>query len=722
MNGDDHALLEHCARTPEELAEYQQFFRDNRGKLLWHVKRIIPGHDHVLVADEALVRVWATWRQPEGPRLAWAMSIATNLARDVLRRTREFADEVLEDTVPLWTTPVDAEQHFELRETLQYAAEELPPRQFAAILLQVLGYTTVEVTEKVGAQSDSVRRYRSDGRKKLEDWRACGRPQPRTGPGRRNTSMNPSTFQHLSQTALQQLRSRLLRALPGDKPAVPDGSLPKPAAIRPLTDGDIVLRLAQRGLIGGQFAHFDPTALPLTLHTAGPADVCDGAVDEDFLALADAARTVPGGTVVVVVRLPDRTAAGPLSAAEVEQLHAAAAERVAATLGDPGEVRLGSHGPDLLALVPGRLIGQDLQLRLSRLADALADPVPIAGRHAPVRAHLALVPLAADADIPTALALQSARTRLPGPGPLTWMSPVPAADGPRGDLTEQAELLLRARAAIAAGRFVLLYRDIHSIGEPGVAGGRAVPAWIDTDGTEHTFTELDAIADATGLTREVFDHMLPALCRDLLLWRAARRRSTPHVLLEVPEQLLRERYLTDRLAAVLQAGPVPPSLLILGIPAAALATVEGIDEHLHQLSDVGVQLAITGYGDTHTPLAVLTRRRWNLAVLPHTVLAKLEDRHPDGVDAERAVMQALVHTADQLQIRLLADNTALPVARRYLFNGLHIPPRAPITAVELSERSWIELPDFPPERPEPGNFSAPSTQPRHAVPAQRADR
>ncbi|MFJ1767963.1 RNA polymerase sigma factor [Amycolatopsis sp. NPDC088138] len=183
MSSDDHPLPEYCARTPEELADYQQFFRNNRGKLLWYVKRIIPGHDYVLVADEALVRVWSTWRKPAGPRTAWAMSIANNLARDVLRRTREFADEVLEDTVPLWTTPVDAEQHFELRETLQYAAEELPPREFAAILLQVLGYNTLEVTERVDARPDSVRRYRSDGRKKLEDWRACGRPQPRTGPG-----------------------------------------------------------------------------------------------------------------------------------------------------------------------------------------------------------------------------------------------------------------------------------------------------------------------------------------------------------------------------------------------------------------------------------------------------------------------------------------------------------------------------------------------------------
>ncbi|WP_328442787.1 EAL domain-containing protein [Amycolatopsis sp. NBC_00438] len=534
--------------------------------------------------------------------------------------------------------------------------------------------------------------------------------------------MNPSQPPPPTQNALQQLRSRLHGMSPDSNLAGFDGSFTKSTVTRSLTDEDIVVLVAQRDLADRQFAHFAPDAFPLTLHTADPANVCGGAeepdeVDEDFLAMADAARVEPGSALIVVIRLPDRAADGPLGHDEIEQLHAVVAERAAAALSGPGQVQLGGCGSTLLALMRGRHIDQDFRLRLSQLADALSTPARVAGRHAPIRAHLALVPLAADADASAAVALRAARTKLPVPEPLAWASPAETVSVGLEELSERAELLHRARAAIAAGRFVLLYRDIHSTSEPGVAGARAVPAWIDTDGTEHTFAELEDVADATGLTREIFDHTLPALCNDLLLWRAARRRSTPHVLLEIPEELLRERYLHARLPAVLQATPVPPSLLILGIPAAALATVEGIDEHLHRLSDVGVQLAITGYGDTHTPLAVLSRRRWNLAVIPRAVLAKLEDPHPDGVNAERAVVQALVHVADQLKIRLLADDTALRVVRRYLINGLHVPPCAPITAVELAERTWIELPAFPPERPEPDNFSVP-----RRVPTQRADR
>lgn len=535
--------------------------------------------------------------------------------------------------------------------------------------------------------------------------------------------MNPSQPPPTTHDALQHLRSRLQHVLPGSNVTGLDGSFTTSAATRPLTDEDIVVLVAQHHRTDRQFAHFDPDAFPLALRTAAPATIRSGAeepdeVDEDFLATVDAARAEPGGALIVVIRLPDHAADGPLAYAEIEQLHAAVAERAADMLSDPGQLQLGGSGSDVLALIRGRHVDQDFRRRLSQLAEALANPVPVAGRHAPIRAHLALAPLTAEAD--TAAALRAARAALPVPEPLEWTSPAEAVGVGLEGISERAELLQRARMAIAAGRFVLLYRDIHSTSEPGVVGARAIPAWIDTDGTEHTFTELEDVAAGTGLTREIFDHTLPALCNDLLLWRGARRRSTPHVLLEVPDELLREGYLHDQLPAVLQAVPVPPSLLILGISAAALAAVEGIDEHLHWLSDLGVQLAITGYGDTHTPIAALTRRRWNLAVIPPTVLAKLEDRHPDGVNAERTVMQALVRTAELLKVRLLADDTPLRVVRRYLINGLHIPPCAPITAVELAERTWIELPEFPPERPEPSDFSVPRS--RHGMPMQRTDR
>ncbi|WP_409494244.1 hypothetical protein [Amycolatopsis sp. cmx-11-12] len=52
----------------------------------------------------------------------------------------------------------------------------------------------------------------------------------------------------------------------------------------------------------------------------------------------------------------------------------------------------------------------------------------------------------------------------------------------------------------------------------------------------------------------------------------------------------------------------------------------------------------------------MTRRRWNLAIVSNTTLTKLEDHHPDGADTERVVVQALVRTAQQRRVLLLAKS------------------------------------------------------------------
>ncbi|WP_410631812.1 EAL domain-containing protein [Amycolatopsis sp. cmx-4-83] len=490
------------------------------------------------------------------------------------------------------------------------------------------------------------------------------------------------------------------------------------------TENDVLYAAAERDLATGRYAHFDPAGLPLVLHTHGSAAA--GAtmdeVDIDFLAKVDAARAAPGAKLLVVIRLPNRTSTRLLAVTELDALRAAITDRIEATLGHSWRAEVGGRGHDLIVLVNERHHSAGFRRWLSRFGDAMAEPVPLGERYALIRPHLALASVEPQRSGGANAAIRTARAGLPAPPMLTWETPGMMGEEEPGNIADRAALLTRARAALAAGRFVMLYRDIQSLDKPGVAGAHAVPAWIDTDGTEHTFAELDDLAGATGLTHEVIDHMLPALCRDLALWRTSRRHTTPHVLLDLPEQILRDRYLDDRLAATLHAGPVPPSQLVLGIPAAAFASVIGIDEHLHRLGDIGVHLALTAYGDIHTPLAVLTRHRWKFAVIPADVLAKLDDRDLDRVDAERAIVKALVNTARDLKVHLIADDTALPVARRHLLLGLHIPPRPPITAYELAEHHWIALPDFPPDEPDPINIAVPGERTSRILPIQHAPR
>lgn len=457
---------------------------------------------------------------------------------------------------------------------------------------------------------------------------------------------------------------------------------------------------------------------PTTLELGAPA--LDTA-DQDFLGRADAARAAAGAAAIVLVSVPGHVDTGAtLPPEQRKQLNDAVADRVIATLEGPWQVELGSGRSEVLVLVHGDRLGERFSRKLRELTAELALPIPLAERQMIIRPHLGIAPLTT--GVSSAAALAAARTGLPAAPCASWT----AAEEPDGeeDLLPRLALLAGARAALAAGRFVMLYRHIQRIDTNGLVGTHAVPGWVDENDRTHTFTELGGLADTTRLAELMIEQALPAICRDLALWRAQRLRVTPFVLLELPEQVLRDRYLAGRLAGFLRTSPVPPSLLVFGIPAAALLGIDGIDEHLHELSDTGVQLAICDYGDSSTPLAVLTRHRWQLAVLPHAVVNKLEDRNAEAAEAERDIVTTLVETARRLGIHPIADDTTLSIATRYLEPGLYISPiRAAETAADVVERIWTWT-SLPPGPPDPADFTnVGKKNDEHAgetLPAQRA--
>lgn len=183
MSGDGPPLPEHCARTPQELAAFQAFYREHRDDLIRYVAAVIPSLDYTLVADEALLIVWRNWKKIKGSPLAWAKVVARHAAISVLRKTRELPVQPQQDTaVPLWSTTVSAELRVELHQVLQHASA-LSDREFISLMLPAMGFTPAEVAAQVGVTPASVRRYRCDAREKLNTWINRGLP-PRRRPTR----------------------------------------------------------------------------------------------------------------------------------------------------------------------------------------------------------------------------------------------------------------------------------------------------------------------------------------------------------------------------------------------------------------------------------------------------------------------------------------------------------------------------------------------------------
>ncbi|QWF83495.1 EAL domain-containing protein [Amycolatopsis sp. CA-230715] len=418
---------------------------------------------------------------------------------------------------------------------------------------------------------------------------------------------------------------------------------------------------------------------------------------------AGAPRTEPApeAGVVLVIRIPalprwDAAVPGPVLSAVVRPV---LADRVTAVLGPLFPIQLGGDGRDLVvSMWPSHL--DDLPSALRALTAGLSEPFSLGGKQAVVQPQFGLAPVVTTEED----AIAVARVGLPETSVLRWTAE--AAPGTRAVTGLLAELTA-ARAALAAGKFTLLHKHIRRVDRFTVAGTRAIPAWTDETGEARPLDVLGDLADATRLSHHVLDHTLPALGHDLALWHTAGRGpEDPDLfcLLDVSEQILRDRYLSEELPAALQRSAAPPELFVLGIPHTALSDVAGIDAHLAELHGLGVGLALTGYGHPDTPLSVLARHPWRLLVIRSDIVGTLaeystkdlpppancseEKKRADREEFRKTVIpNALIRTARALGIQLLAEDTTIGTARHGLGRGddLHTTPHGnPVTAAGIT--------------------------------------
>lgn len=424
----------------------------------------------------------------------------------------------------------------------------------------------------------------------------------------------------------------------------------------------------------------------------------------------------PEAGVVLVIRVPavprwPARVPGPVLAAVVRPV---LADRVTATLSPLFPIQLSGDGHELVVLMwPSHL--DDLPPALRALAANVSVPFPLGGKQAIVQPQFGLAPITTTRED----AIATARAGLPEASVLRWTAET--APGTR-DVAGLLADLPSARAALTAGKFTLLHQHIRRIDGLTVAGTRAIPAWTDETGEARAFGDLGELADATRLSHQVLDHALPALGHDLALWHTGKTGpGEPGLfcLLDISEQILRDRYLSEALPAALERSAAPPELFVLGIPHTALSEVTGIDAHLAELRGFGVGLALTGYGHPDTPLSILARHPWELVVIRSGIVRTLakysmkdlpppanrteKKKREDHEDFRKTVIPAaLIRTVRALGIPLLAENTALGTARHGLGSGndLHTTPhRNPVTAAGITaSHPW----KTPPADAEPG--------------------
>jgi diguanylate cyclase (GGDEF)-like protein len=161
--------------------------------------------------------------------------------------------------------------------------------------------------------------------------------------------------------------------------------------------------------------------------------------------------------------------------------------------------------------------------------------------------------------------------------------------------------------------------------------------------------EFIAIAERTGLIPELGAMLLEAACRQIAAWRAELGTCVPVAVNVSPMQLLDQGFpqLVER---VLRTTGIPPACLNLEITeSAAVENLESTQSQLHQLRELGVEVAMDDFGTGFSSLSMLRELPLSTLKIDRGLISPLPA--PDAV----AVVRAICQLASALDLQVVAE-------------------------------------------------------------------
>jgi diguanylate cyclase len=163
----------------------------------------------------------------------------------------------------------------------------------------------------------------------------------------------------------------------------------------------------------------------------------------------------------------------------------------------------------------------------------------------------------------------------------------------------EAELV---RALVTGNGLSVDYQPIVDVTTGHVSGLEARPRWHHPGGRELTPDDFEAVAERAGVRSACDRWVLAHACRQMRQWRTAAPDLNLHV--AVSSRYLSSGRLARDVAEMLVGCDLPPAALTIEVPEeAVLGDVPNAGEGLTQLRDLGVGVAVAGFGIAFAPLS-----------------------------------------------------------------------------------------------------------------------
>ncbi len=346
-----------------------------------------------------------------------------------------------------------------------------------------------------------------------------------------------------------------------------------------------------------------------------------------------------------------------------DRMLGAVADRLRECIGADGFVaRLGG---DEFAILAPRLVDPSAAIVLAeRVADALAEPVPLGGLPIDVTAAIGVAVHPDHGTDNTTLlrhaevAMYDAKTR-----GATYAIYSRESDH---NSPERLELLADLRRALDAARpdeIQLYYQPQVNMGSGAVVGVEALLRWHHPQRGVINPEHLIKVAEQTAVMRKLTSRVLEDTIAQLAKWRAQGIILRASINVSVRDMHRPE--IVDHLETMLADRGVSPNQVQLEITEGAfMADPRRVLVTLHRLDKLGVALSLDDFGTGYSSLQHL--RRLPLAEVKidrSFVLGMASD--PD----DAAVVGSIIHLARALGLRVVAEGVEDDTTRRMLIDG-----------------------------------------------------
>ena len=239
------------------------------------------------------------------------------------------------------------------------------------------------------------------------------------------------------------------------------------------------------------------------------------------------------------------------------------------------------------------------------------------------------------------------------------------------------------RQALVSGHFRLHYQPQVDLRSGSVIGVEALIRWRDPVLGEVSPGEFIPVAEESGFIIAIGDWVLSHAVNQAARWRVGGL-SMP-VSVNVSALQFQQADFVERVAATLKAADLPASLLELELTESILIhDAEGALLRLQALEQLGVLMAIDDFGTGYSSLGYLKRFPIARLKIDRSFIRNLPDD-----PSEVAIVNAVIHLARALQLRVIAEGVETEPQRRFLqeagcdeFQGFLYAPALDVATLE----------------------------------------